>query len=300
MLNKAPFPSAIDNTMVSAFRACPKKFFWRHGLWLQKNEQSIHLVSGGAFAKGLEVTRKEFFDNFKPFNEALARGACALIAAFGNTEPSPKYGAKNVFNMIGALAFYFETWPIDRIITPYQRIGQRHEIEWNFAVPIGITNPSTGAPILYCGRFDMIGQHESGMILGEDDKTTSQLGESWFNRWRLSNQLIGYTWGVREHGIALGGFNIRGVSLLKNSYGHADAICQITPQKVDLWLINTQLTVNRMIQAYLNNAWELDMAGACSAYGGCDYLPLCEANDPEDWIEPNYHKIEWNPLASRD
>lgn len=294
------FPSVLDNTMVSAYRACGKKLWWRHVEMLQKGEQSIHLISGGAFAKGLEVTRKSYFDKNLSFEDSLAFGAAALFNAYGNVDPSPKYSAKEARNMVGALAYYFETWPIDKIITP-KVIGARHAIEWNFAVPIpNAFHPDTKAPILYCGRFDMVGEHENKMLVGEDDKTTSQLGESWFNRWKLSNQILGYCWGAREHGLNLGAFNVRGISLLKNSYGHAEALVMVNDWMIDRFVSNLQHTVKRMIHSYQSNTWEMDMGSSCSAYGGCDFLVLCQSHQPEVWKEINFTKNEWNPLASRD
>lgn len=296
------FPTVLDNTMVSAFRACPKKFWWRHIEYLQRGEISIHLTSGGAFARGLEIVRKCYFDKGMSFEASLAQGAAALFAAYGPVEPHPKYQGKAAPNLVGALAYYFETWPIDRIVTPYQSTpNSRHTIEWNFSIPIpGIFHPDTGAPVLYCGRFDMVGKHENGAILGEDDKTTTQLGDSWFNRWRLSNQILGYTWGAQEHGMALVGFNIRGISLLKNNYGHAEAIVMVSPWEIKRFVENLTLTANRMIETYKAGNWEMDMGSSCAAYGGCDYLMLCSSPNPNSWIDVNYNVHEWNPLASRD
>lgn len=298
-----PFPKVLDNTMVSAYRLCPRKFVWRHGEMLQRTETSIHLLSGGAYAKGLEVVRKCYFDKGLSFDESLARGAGALYAAFGMVEPHPKYSNKSATNLVGALAYYFEQWPIDRIIKPYRPSPEaRHTIEWNFSVPIpGISHPESGEPLLYCGRFDMIGQHEMyPCLLGEDDKTTSQLGQSWFDKWRLSNQILGYCWGAREHNLQLGGFNIRGISLLKNSFGHSEAIKLVNEWEIDRFVSNLQLTVRRMLSDWERGTWEMDMGHACAQFGGCDYLPLCEAPDPSPWIELNYVVNEWNPLASRD
>lgn len=300
---RGTFPEAIDNTMVSAYRACPKKFWWRHSQSLQRTETSIHLTSGGAFAKGLEVVRKRYFDHGDSFDVALAKGAAALYAAYGHVEPHPKYTAKSAHNLVGALAFYFEQWPINRGLIPYRPSeGARHTIEWNFSVPIGLTHPDTGKPLLYCGRFDMVARHEGfqDALFGEDDKTTTQLGETWFTRWRLSNQLIGYAWGSREHGLKLAGFNVRGISLLKNSYGSAEDLKMINEWQIDRWLANLRLTVARMIKDYQENTWEMDMGKTCSEFGGCDYLPLCESPNPSDWIEINFVKNVWNPLASRD
>lgn len=312
------FPKVLDNTMVSTYRSCPTKFWWRHQRMLQRGETSIHLISGGAFAKGLEVTRKAYFDDNTPFDIALAKGAAALFKEYGFVEPHPKYAAKAVSNMIGALAYYFETWPINSIMLPYlPTANARHAIEWNFSTPIpNVSHPDTGAPLLYCGRFDMVGKHQSGMLLGEDDKTTSQLGDSWFNRWKLSSQILGYCWGARQHDINLAGFCVRGVSLLKNNYGHAEGLVLVNEWQLDRFVENLQATAERMIASYVADkafpqgnrircipilpAYELDMGGTCSAYGGCDYLPLCESPEPESWIDANYVEREWNPLASRD
>lgn len=309
------FPPALDNTMVSTFRACPRKFWWRHVQLLQKGETSIHLISGGAFAKGLEVVRKEYFDKGKPLDEALPIGAAALLAAYGNVEPHPIYSNKSAPNMLGALAYYFETWPIDRIIRPYRpSAGAKHTIEWNFTLPIpGCYHPETGQQLLYCGRFDFVGEHENGMRVGEDDKTTSQLGNAWFQRWRLPNQILGYMWGAREHGMNLAGFNIRGIGLLKNSYSHAETLLMINDWQIDRFLVNLIATVTRMVDAYQESKlqghidggsrpepFELDLSATCSAYGGCDYLMLCESLNPQAFIEPNFVIHEWNPLASRD
>lgn len=296
------FPSVLDNTTISSFRACEKKLDWRHIEHLQRGEGSIHLIAGGAFAKGLEVTRKRYFNENLDFDTSLAYGAAALIAAYGAVEPHPKHGNKSVFNMIGALAFYFEAWPINRILRPADLGNGKRAIEFNFALPLPkVRHPDTNEPIPYCGRFDMIAQHENfPCLFGEDDKTTSQLGQTWFDQWRINSQPLGYCWGAREHGIKLGGFNLRGISLLKTCYGQAETLLMINDWQIDRWLENTILTVERMIRAYKDNKFEMDMGKSCSQFGGCDYLPLCEAVDPTPWIPVNFVRNAWNPLASRD
>lgn len=296
------FPAAMDNTMISAYRACPRKFWWRHLQMLQRGETSIHLVSGGAFAKGLEVTRKRFFEHGDTFDASLAYGAAALWHAYGNIDPIPKYSNKAASNLIGALAYYFETWGLDKSMRPWVPApGARPAIEWNFSVPIpGCVHPISGQPLLYCGRFDMIGQWDNGMLMGEDDKTSGQLGQSWLDRWRLANQILGYCWGAREHGINLAGFQIRGVGLLKNSYSHMEAPVMVNPWQIERFVNNLVLTVRKILADFADESFAYDFSGACTAYGGCDYLALCESPDPAIWVPINYVRNEWNPLASRD
>lgn len=269
---------------------------------LAAGEVSIHLHAGAAFAKALEITRREYFDNGKDFDTALAFGAAALFRAYGNIEPSPKYTAKSARNLVGALKYYFECWPITEIITPWKPAATgKHAIEFSFAVPIpGVLHPQTQTPLLYSGRFDMIGIHENALLLGEDDKTTSSLGEQWFNHWRLSNQIIGYVWGAQQHNIPLAGFSIRGISLLKTAYGNASATVLISPWQVERWVENLITTVRSMILSYHSGQWEYNFGQTCSAFGGCDYLPLCESPTPEQWTAINFVQSEWNPLASRE
>lgn len=295
------FPLCLDNTMVSAYRSCPTKFMYNYARKLSGVAQSVHLVAGAAFARGLEVTRKEFFDKGTDFATALARGAAALVVAYGDFQPNQFQMAKSVENMIGALGFYFDTWPINRIIVPYKQENNTHAIEWSFAIPIpGVLHPDTGEPLLYAGRFDMVGVHEYGMLLGEDDKTTSQLGDQWFKQWPLANQVSGYCWAAQEYGIPLAGFNLRGVSLLKNNFGHADAITYRRAWMIKAFLESLTRTVKDMIRDYGEGKWEQSFGNACSQFGGCSYFDLCNSPNPEDWISQYYVPNTWNPMASRD
>lgn len=60
MTENAWFPSVFDSSMLSAWKTCPSLFahsYLQH--WKPKGE-SVHLVAGKAFAKGLEVARTAF------------------------------------------------------------------------------------------------------------------------------------------------------------------------------------------------------------------------------------------------
>lgn len=296
------FPTILDNTTISGYRNCPTSAYWRTHRKRVPVEKSIHLIAGGAFAKGLEVTRKKFFDEGMPFDYAIAHGAARLVDAYGDYSPPQGYDNKGVLNLVGALGYYFDTWPIDRIITPLRQDSGKHGIEFSFAVPIpGVKHPETGGDLLYCGRFDMFGIHEgTKMLLGEDDKTTSQLGNTWLNRWPLSNQLSGYSWGAQEYGIPIAGFVLRGVSLLKNNYGHADTITYRRAWQLKEFVQNLQATVNDMIRDWQRGYWTKNYDSACASYGGCAYRTLCDSPNPEDWVDQYYVENTFNPLDSRD
>ena len=262
-------------------------------------EGNVHLHAGAAFAKGLEVTRREYFANKRPLDEALALGALALIKSYGDFKPRDETSNKSLPMMLGALGFYFERWPIDEGIVP-EVIGDRPAIEFNFAVPFPkVKHPVTGQPIIICGRFDFIGKISS-LRLGEDDKTAGQLGTQWLNKWRVGNQITTYCWGARESGIPLQGFNMRGIGLYKRGYEGIDAITYRKPWQLEEWERNTERTLLDAIRDFESGYWEANWSDACSSYSGCPYLPLCEAEKPEVWLPVNFRDRVWNPLDSRD
>lgn len=298
------FPAVLDNTMVRAWRSCPKKFWWGFQQHLHPVDQSVHLVAGGAFAKGLEVTRKKFWDEGMSFEDAIAHGGAKLIAEYGEFEPHPHHQKKTALNVLGALGHYFMEWPIDKLIVPYKPPGSaRHAIEYSFAAPIpGVRHPETGDYILYSGRFDFIGCYggPDGIIIGNDDKTASQLGESWLAQWPLANQTLGYTWGAGQNGLQLNGFTVRGTSLLTNGYGHSESTQMFPKWKVEMFERELIRSVRNMIRDWESGEWAMDLGPSCSAYGGCPFMLLCDTNAPFDWVEVNFVKRVWDPLASRD
>jgi hypothetical protein len=293
-----PFPTTFDNTMLSAARKCPQAFVWAHMATLAPVETSVHLHAGAAYARGLEVARKAFFIKNHSLEDSIAIGGLALIKDYGDFS-APHNSAKTLDGLLGAYGHYFTQWPMEQGPRPAV-IGTSTAIEWNFVLPIpGVKHPETGEDLVYCGRFDTIDDY-NGMKMGGDDKTTTQLGEQWFNRWRLSNQITGYCWGAGEYGIPLAGFRLRGVSILKNSYGHAEAITYRKAWQIKEFLINTQATINHLITMWAAGYYEKAWNDACSSYGGCPFMILCESQQPEQWIPVNFTQRKWDPLASRD
>lgn len=285
--------------MISTYRACPQKVWRGYFEGLAPMEESTHLVAGGAFAKGLEVTRKSYFDLGLTFEDAIALGGTALLAAYGAHET---HTAKDALNMLGALGHYFEQWPIDQILIPYKPQGAaEHAIECRIAVPIeGTRHPTTGDPLIYGGRFDMMAIYKDSMLVGVDDKTTTQLGGQWIDRWKWNSQILGYAWGSRYLGHKLGAFVIRGTSLLKNNYGTAEPIQMIPEWKLDRFHTNLVRTVNKMVADWEAGVWDYNMGASCNAFGGCPFLLLCDTQTPEEWVAVNFTKRKWDPLASRD
>ena len=297
-MNRPPFPSVIDSSLMSHFRACPRAAFLESFLHFKPRTRSVHLHAGGAYARGLEVARLAFYDQGASEQDAIAVGLGALIEAYGDFECPPD-SAKSLERMCGAFQFYFDHYPMaSDSLKPARLPGGRLGVEFSFAEPLDIEHPETGEPLIYCGRFDMIGDY-AGQIFGEDDKTASQLGPSWAKQWDLRSQFTAYTWGARRNGIAMDGFMVRGVSILKTKYDTQQAITYRPTWMIDRWYEQTLRDLQRMIGMWEAGSFDYNLDESCNGYGGCQFRRVCLA-EPEkqmNWLRQDFERRAWDPVT---
>ena len=294
-----PFPSVIDSSLVAAFRSCPYKAkmeFFEH--WKSKSP-SVHLHAGGAFARGIEVARRAFYEEDEPADEAIAQGCLALAQFYGDFECPPD-SPKSCERMIGALEYTLSVaFPLAQdTAIPLTLAGGKRGIEFNFVEPLEFKHPETGDPVLYCGRFDQMVEF-AGQPFGEDDKTTSQLGASWSRQWDLRSQFTAYCWGAAKAGIHLEGFLVRGTSILKTKYDHAQAITYRPQWMIDQWyeqLIKFDLP--DMVRMWESGQWAMNLDHACTEYGGCGFKQVCLSRPAErvQWLESGFQRRKWDPV----
>lgn len=298
-MTRPPFPIAIDSTMRGAFATCPQKFFREYFQHWKPMRESVDLVAGKAFAAGIETVRKAFWDENCSPDEALTVGVQTLMKEWGTFE-APEGHVKTLDRMVGALDEYFRQYgyATDHI-KPHQTNG-KGAIELSFAIPIPNTShPETGDPILYTGRYDMIGEY-NGSLFVIDEKTTKQLGQSWFKNWTLRGQITGYCWAAQEFGYPVAGAIIRGISILKTKYGHAESL-QYRPQHMlDMWLNQLAHDVNRMIACWETNHWDYSFDSGCTMYGGCIFQETCSSANSQRVLEQNFVKRVWDPLLREE
>lgn len=292
------FPAVIDNSMRVAFAACPQKFFRGYLEGWQPQVPSVHLHAGKAFARGLEVTRREYYENTLPARDALEAGYAALIASYGDFIP-PANSNKTLDRMCGALVYYFDTFPLDSDrLVPHMH-GGKAAVEFSFALPIPINHPTSGEPLLYSGRFDMLAK-DGDVVYVEDDKTASQLGPTWGKQWELNSQFAGYCWGAREFGYPVAGAVVRGISILKGGYGNANITVFFPEWHINRWYKQLLRDVERMITGYATGEWDFNLSTSCSNYGGCQFHNVCTTNDPERWLAAEFERRMYDPLNVED
>lgn len=292
---KPPFPAVWDSSMLAAFRSCPQKFALAHLMDYKPKQESHHLVAGAAFAKGLEVVRKSFYERGETPSQAIEEGIGALLAAYGDFNP-PDDSPKTAARMAGALEFYFNKWPLGADPAVPSKLGDRLGIEFSFATPLPLNHPVTGEPLMYGGRADMVCDFAGGRYV-EDDKTASQLGASWSRQWDLRSQFTAYCWAARAAGIVVQGVLVRGVSILKTKYDCAEAVTYRPEWQVDRWLGQTLQDIKRAIQCWEAGYWDWSLDHACTEYGGCTFRQICLMQDPQPFLDLNFERRHWDPLT---
>jgi len=289
-------PKVWDSTIRSDYVSCLTKGYYSFQRKLGSLHGSTDLIAGGAFAKGLEVTRRLFYGGTKlPLREAIEQGMLAALAEYGDHEQAEgRRSDKSPQRVIEAIAAYFTKYPPQEdILQPYILSGEPC-VEFTFSLPLPLLHPDSGEPLIYAGRFDMLGTRH-GQLLWVDEKTTSQLGPTWANQWNLRGQFTGYTWACQQYGYPVTGGIVRGISFTKE-FGFAESLQLRASYQVESWYQQLIRDIARVIDAYKSGWYDQAFGDACSAYSGCPFRALCEAQDPENWIEGRYGIRDWDPL----
>jgi len=281
---------------MATFKSCPRKAQLEYLEHWKPGEQSVHLHAGKAYASGIEAGRIAYYVDGKSEQDSVAIALQTLLQEYGDFQCPPE-SAKSAERTAGALEFYFSHYRLgeDKAI-PMTLPGGKRGIEFNFLEPLDIKHPETGDPILYSGRMDMMCNYE-GMALGEDDKTTSQLGASWPRQWDLRSQFTGYVWGAGRAGIKLDGFLVRGVSILKTKYDTLQAITYRPAWLVERWYEQLLRDAKRLIESWESGYFDYNLDHACAEYGGCPFTSVCQMRDPASLLRSRFQRRVWDPVS---
>lgn len=320
------FPEIIDSSMLATFKACPQKFFLEYCQDWKPKVPSVHLHAGAAFAHGLKVTRRafyegmverymlsfdslktpestkrvwktEFFPEFKNNAEdSVAIGLQALIDFYGDFQ-CPADSPKSLERMCGAFEYYWDNYPLQwEEGEPIEMPSGKRAIEFSFAEPLDILHPVTGNPILYCGRADCIFKRAGGVWIC-DEKTTQQMGASWSSQWDLRSQFSGYAWAAHRIGIRCDGAIVRGIAIYKTKYETMEVPSYRPEWRLDRWEANTISWIQRMIDCYHTGVWQYNEDSECTSYGGCQFRQVCSSQEPQPWLETYFERRKWNPVT---
>lgn len=291
MTQPARFPVTMTSSLLDDAEKCPQLFFQRFCERWQHEEESIHLIAGGAFAEGLAAARRAYYEWGVELHASWAVGLRAFLFAWNTDKDGfPKKPIERVYE---ALYAYFEVHRFDSDELQPAQLGPKRGIEFSFAIELPIMHPQTREPLLYSGRCDQLAQH-GDVLFPTDEKTTGRLGEQWSSNFRLRGQFMGYVWAARSMGYDVAGVFVRGIGLHKEGPVFAQVPIYVPPYLVARWYESMLTKTQHLVDAWHSYNSQLHalhapktlpfpyaFGFACTAYGGCPHAERCASQYPE-------------------
>lgn len=296
----------IDNFALTMFQSCPAKYFLRIKEDWTSRRKAAALGFGGALHEGLKewhsghgpeaalrAIDKAWPDNL-PIDDWRTKGKCLTTMA----EYIKRY-PKESFTIVGAPAaplvevgFTIDTGLFLFCHTCGSDFFRKEDEE-----PICQNCRLPYEPIEYGGIFDGLIEF-SGSVYVLEHKSTSQLGQYYFNQFRPNNQITGYVWAAQKlSGRKVGGAIVNAIGVYKASATKFER--QITTRsdaEIAEWLRHVQHTCFAIKQAERSGVWPMHTP-ACTYYGRCEFydvhsLPL--EDERQRMLEMAYVRREWD------
>ena len=303
------FPLILSNTDLSAWSNCELRFFRERCQHYRKSSFNIDLSAGGCFAKGLETTRKMYYNDKLSASEAVEGGYHTVIddlhelmaKAHADTDT-----LKSPERMGLALKEYFRRFPLDlEEVVPAQLEDGSYAIEHKMTAELPILHPELGVPLIFKGKLDMFAK-SMGRTYIVDEKTTKAITGNTADLLATSGQFLGYAWLARQKGITVVGAKIRKVAIQVKEIKVEEFEVPITDFQIDMWYKATLTKVQSMVDkynGYLNNKEALDFKdyfiadfqhGCTSFFKPCPFQDGCKSKFGESFIESNFQQLCWD------
>ena len=329
---QAFFPLTISSSLLESWNTCHRRGYHEYIQHLSSDRDSVHLIAGGAYAKGQEITRKSFFVDGESAEYAQSLGEDALIEAYGSFVPfAGDKDKKCLSNVISLFREYFYTFPLDSdAFIPVTLENGERAVEFPFAIELPFKHPDLGVPLHFVGRFDMLVEFK-GKLYGLDDKTKSgypsakqKESDSAYQylistgrgkgaeeiNWATRGQFSGYSWAMKQLGVSLEGFIIREAWFQSSSsWLHRQVFTPRRPAQIEMWGDQLFRQVEQMIARYVRvrdgekTSKVFDMANdsaLCVKYGSvCPFMELCTGGLSEQYLEDRFEQSIWIPEETR-
>lgn len=304
-LTPSDLPIVLDSTRVTAFRKCPRLFYYAHILNLRNALQGkgLALTFGGAFAAGLEAYRRARQAGHL-HTDAFYASAGQIIRHWAGNPAEPREGdPRTLTRAITTVTDYEKRFPFaDDHIQPKT---EGESFEYSFAIELspadGFPQHPSGAPFLYAGRFDFFGEVGGKLPVIVDEKTTVRFLPNWAEQWTYRHQFAGYLWSMQTLGHNVQSVVVRGVGIHK----HATDFLETPPTrypKDTLTKFQQDLaqTCHHITQAFETCTFPRAWGDACTSYNqACPFRAICfgpEANEGA-WLS-TFNVDVWDPLKS--
>lgn len=290
----------IDNTALSSYNECPRKFYYGMVLHRRKvGAEKPALVYGTVWHKMLET-------HYKTGGQRELVEAAAQMSWKDHENPDDH---RTLSRVIRAYDGYLKKYGnVDEEANGWgSTVGYPEQP----AVEISSEVSWDGALHPYTVKIDRIFQHQ-GLFYVEDHKTTSQMGVHYFKQFDPSAQMMGYAWIAQLiTGLPIAGVRINAHAVLKTQDKFERQTIPFSPDRLREWAANYNVQVKRLEQSYkllegvdeptpeqLLEAFPHNYAACAAKYGQCAYTEICTTpvHIRRRVLELDFVEEAWNPL----
>jgi len=176
-------PTSFDNTMLTTFASCQRKFYLFHR-GLEAKETPVYFTFGRVWQQALEKW-------YLTKGGVAERLTAAMVFAEREWQDSgsPEAGKNNIEN----LKFMLTMYAIEYETEPWELILHDGRMELGFEFPL------EGTPWFLSGAIDgYIDWKSYGKLVLEAKTSGVSLGESYLAQWGFSSQVSQYYWGLLQ------------------------------------------------------------------------------------------------------
>jgi hypothetical protein len=238
----------------------------------------------------------------------------AKLRGVFETQPCEDEGWRNKDTGITTLKNYLKQDDDGGFETLHHPVTGQPLVELPFAVPIASyphpTEPGKKIILVWMGKIDRaVKQVSSGQVFVWDHKTTSMLGPSFMDAQAVSDQFLGYMFGLEQTiGIRPQGYIINAIcTRAPSKTGKQNEFQRQTFYKpwevVDEWRTNTIHLLQRFFDSYARGYFPKETSWCLGKFGKCPYYDVCEM-PPQNRLEilssNMYADNIWTPLKDVD
>jgi hypothetical protein len=285
----------INSSSLGVIQECLRKSQYLLHRNLVPETESAATLFGSAIHKALEVFYGGTVEEriLPPYNdmELLAFGHAtpdsliprAIYAFAKKAEPLsalPPENKRSISNGVWILWNYFKAYLDDPYIAYVDEFGPFVERGFTFDL-----YEDENLIIEYFGTIDLVMKHlTTGNLLVCDHKTSSVVGNDFYNRIRPNSQYTGYLMGARGNGINTNDFMVNCLEVKakpKTARGSAPNFPRQITNRSEEDFAEFRETVIFYVKSYLTairtGTWPISHTNACAMYAGCTYLSICGA-----------------------
>lgn len=294
-----------DASKLQAYLDCEELGHLKYEEHLTGKTPSEAIAFGSGMHKAIEVWTQRALSNSNDVF-SINRAEQAFIEVWEAELPKEQrdmlelvLNRRSIANFKRLFAGYRKKFPLEM----YDEIVS---VEQSFTLPLGTT--PEGHEVWWSGVTDRIVRWQGGLYYVDIKTSTYALDAAFFDKWKLSTQMLGYTWaGQQLVNEPFSGVIVQGIQVqapLKTKVKAADELVQgeviaFQPEQIEAWKRNVLVKIDDIHRARDRGYYVKNLSTRCSSYGNCSMAMLCNAGDvaqAEFRKQQYYIQRVWNPL----